>query len=268
MPKVAIAVIATGPYNALLHDFALSMSEHMMASTPRGLVVITDASVRGGRDVACTAVRGRRLATPCDVKRGKFEIIRNASGMLDGYTHVLYLDVTMRALKPMAFEDIFGTGDTLVGLAHSWLYHGLGQYKYSGKGAVAANVFSRGRESVAYKPPLAIAGATGGWLIGGLMGGPVPLFLEMCAKCSAWVEADRLRGTVPGFHDEPYWNSFASERGVRVLDPSYGWPDVNSMECGEPKMRVLYKGSGFWACRPDGLAGRVCTDDIELNCDF
>lgn len=267
--RTAIVVIATGPYNALLHDFAAAASENLFVGEPRRLVVLSDAVISGGRNVTHGYACVQGGTGPDNTKRRKFDVIRRAGNLLRGCSHVIYLDSTMRVVRPVSHSDVFGDGGNLVGLAHSWLHFGNDSSLGTDKASIARRAFYPCRGSAAYKNPCEVAGVTGGWLIGGLMGGPVPLFLEMCATCAGWVEADASRGSFPRFHDEPYWNSFCTSKGVRVLDPSYGWPDVNTTGCvRNPRIRVALKGSGFEARMESGLAGRVDAETIRLDCDF
>lgn len=99
-------------------------------------------------------------------------------------------------------------------------------------------------ESPAFVPFDTLAQSYGCWLMGGFQLGRANEFMDMCHTVTSWMTSDKQAGRTLKWHDEPYFNKYAIDHGVKRLTPEYLYPEGYDIPAKEnPAIIILDKDS-------------------------
>ena len=89
------------------------------------------------------------------------------------------------------------------------------------------------------------AGYSGPYVAGGVQGGIVSSYLEICESISAWIDQDRASDIIPIWHDESYWNRACTDaRDITVLPSTYC--SIGGTNAGAPILIALDKNHRYF----------------------
>ena len=63
------------------------------------------------------------------------------------------------------------------------------------------------------------------YVMGGFNGGKTETFLKMSEELSKNINEDLKNNIIAVWHDESHLNKYIIDKNIKILDPSYGYPD-------------------------------------------
>lgn len=226
MTRIAIAVIATGPYAAFAEPLLASARQLLFPDCEREFLLFADAATAplAGN---CRLYGARHEPWPL-VTLHRFSTLLQAEERIADADWFLYLDADMRVTSAIRLDEMFDEHRPLTGVQHPYVAPG------------AAYCLERDRRSAAF---VAEGREAAHYWQGCLWGGRSAEALAMIRELADCVAADEAKGIVARWHDESHLNRYFGEREqqVKTLDPGFALPDKDGSLPYQPRILHLDK---------------------------
>lgn len=208
--KIGILYICTGKYSIFWKSFYESAEKYFLTNHKKIYYVFTDAKkIEYQTKANIVKIYQKKLAWPFStMSRFKYfieskDLFKNSDYLIFCNANLLFVDKVDNEMLPLE-ED----------------YVALLQPSYWNK---PRNEFpyETNPQSLAYIP----ANMGKHYFMGSLNGGKTFAFLKMCEVLDHNINEDLKKGIIAVWHDESHLNSYLMDKKVKLLNPSYGYPE-------------------------------------------
>jgi hypothetical protein len=207
---IGILYVCTGKYHVFWEDFFKSSEAFFLPGTRKTYYVLTDAAqIYADDQENVRRVFHDNLGWPGNTLM-RFAMFRNLEGSLLECDYIFFFNANMLFLQPVG-EEILPAGEGLLAVKHPGYFNVLPD-SYS---------YDRNPASLAYIP----LGSGVHYFMGGLTGGRTIDYLNMVRVLDERIKSDIGRGVIAVWHDESHLNQYLLDKSVKVLEPSYGYPE-------------------------------------------
>lgn len=212
--KVAIALVATGPYNDLLPGALQSIRENLLPRHERRLIIFTDDPHITGADVSAYQIP--HLKWPCNTLF-RYNYLRHAKDELLQADVVMYIDVDMLVATPVELPELLPPGAVYFGVESPWWPPGQGTFETDPRSTAWFD--PTGRDTQTYWQAC-------------FWGGRAGSVLAMIDMLADRVVEDLDKGVVAVWHDESHLNRFYVENKheVHTLPPAFAYPSWENFD--------------------------------------
>lgn len=208
--KIGILYIATGRYIAYLDEFYETAMRYFLPDCIRHVFLFTDSTDVPARE-DMTVVPTRQQPWP-DTTLLRYHLFLEHACLWQGCDYVFFINANYRFYHRIGRE-------ILPGAEHNGLVAGV--HRVSVKRKPDRFSYERRPESTAYIP----YGQGRHYFAGGFNGGTAHAFLRMAEALKRQIDADRANGITAVWHDESHLNRYLLDKPVKVLPPTYVWPE-------------------------------------------
>lgn len=217
--SIAVCYIATGPYIKFFEQFRESARKYFLPEFDRHFFVWSDTKVEECEDT--TYIKKKWEKWP-DAAIGRFGTFLTMKDELLKYDYVCFFNANSKVARDIHEDDIIDPELPFSSAVHMEMAYMDEEGK---RNWLKNNYWSNEPESPAFLELEELVDSYGGWLMGGFQLGRSKDFMEMCETTSVWVNYDKDAGRRLNWHDEPYFNRYAIDHGVKRLTPEFLYPE-------------------------------------------
>jgi len=213
--RIAILYIATGKYTMFWKDFYKSCEQYFLnlPNYKKDYFIFTDAEdIEFGSNSNVHKIYQKQLSWPY-ITLDRFKIFQNARPELEKMDYIYFFNANMLFVDDVK-EEILPTSDKPLILIN---HPGFFDKKRS------EFTYEQNPKSLAY-----ISQDQGRYYyMGGLSGGKRETYLSLIDELEKRIDIDKSNNIIAVWHDESHLNRYAieNEEEIRVLNPSYGYPE-------------------------------------------
>lgn len=209
---VAVLFIGTSRYVEYFASWHASLREHFLPGIPATYFAFTDRCEEPAlqaADVRVVRAAHHRFPRVCLLK---YRIINSAAGELAGFSHVVYVDADMVAVRRVEAPEFFCHDRPLFAVCH-----------YNAVRRAPVHAFEHravSRAAVGPGDDLSTYWQACFW------GGRADAFLALSRELEARTDDDLGRGVTAKWWDESFLNKYLVDRkhAVHTYPPTYAWP--------------------------------------------
>lgn len=210
-PAVAILYIATGRYITYFQEFYETAGRYFLPDCRRHIILFTDNTDPALQRDDVTVVPAEQEPWP-HATLMRYHLFLEHAGLWRGYDYVFFINANYRFYRRIGQEILPGPQDGgLVAALH----------RVSVKRKPDRFTYERRPESTACIP----LGNGRHYFAGGFNGGTTAAFMEMARALREQIDTDAARGITAVWHDESHLNRYLLDRPVKVLPPTFVWPE-------------------------------------------
>lgn len=200
--KIAICTIATDAYWDKYHTLRTSIDRHFLTNHQVQNFVYTDA-----QNPSDEVFHISHLPAPL-ITLMKFNFLFQKEHVYRYYDYLYFIDGDCVIVDDIN-EEIFPTKDQpIVVTKHPWQTYNSNQY-------------DNNKLSTAYVSD----SGNNHYLQASFFGGDPDLVLDMACNINEMIKCDLKNQYIAKWFDESYMNKFLLDKPVKLLDPSYAYPD-------------------------------------------
>jgi hypothetical protein len=236
--KIAIITIATGKYDIFIEDLIKSCEKYFLPGNEKKYFVFTD-SVDIQSEDHIIRIQQDKLGWPFDTLK-RFHMFCSIESKLMDFDYVFFMNANMKIVSTVGTHilELDGTSGIIATLHPGFYPQPKEQYP-----------LERNKLSTFYVP----FGSEKNYYQGCFNGGKKNEFIRMSRELMSSIDTDLSNNIIPVWHDESAMNWYLLDRVVKVLDPTFAYPDVNVgipgldphyniiRKYGDPKMLQLNK---------------------------
>jgi hypothetical protein len=225
--KIAIITIATGKYDIFIDDLVESCEKYFLPGNGKKYFVFTDSDTIKNED-PIVRIQQNKLGWPFDTMK-RFHMFCSIESQLIDFDYVFFMNANMKIISTVgtAILDLSGTSGIIATLHPGFYSQPKDHYP-----------LERNRNSCFYVP----FGSEKNYYQGCFNGGKRNEFLRMSRELMDKLDMDLSNNIIPIWHDESAMNWYLLERNVKVLDPTFSYPDVNVGVPGlDPHYNIIKK---------------------------
>ena len=220
---IAILYICTGNYQMFWKGFYLSTEKYFIPEVNKVYFVFTDAEeIFNEKNSNINKIFQKKLGWPLDTLM-RFEMFSTIKNQLKEFDYIFFLNANMRC-QTLVSNDILPLKEDFLAVKHPGFYNK--QEKDF--------TYERNPKSMAYIEQGKY------YFMGGFNGGKANEFLSLIDECKKNIHIDLSNGIVAVWHDESHLNHYLLNKNVKILSPSYGYPENWSLPF-EKKIIILDK---------------------------
>lgn len=189
--KIGLVYICTGRYNIFFKNFYQSCEKNFLVNFKKHYFIWTEKKYKKN-NITCLFKKPAGFPNDSLMRYHFFLEIEN---QLKKFDYIFFFNANTVFKSKIMFEEI--PKSDLV------LFTGLGHERY--KRFPSLFPYERNKKSKAYIPRLNYDYK---YVAGGIFGGKVMPFINMCHTIKDWVFEDMENGILPIFHDESYLNKY------------------------------------------------------------
>lgn len=209
--KIGILYICTGKYISFFENFFHTSEKLFLTKHEKMYFVFTDGDHKLFDHEKVFRIQQSQLGWPYDTLK-RFHMFCSIEEKLDDMDFLFFFNANMMFLKKAEEEVIpAAENDWFVGVNHPG-YCKVGRDKFP---------YERNPESTAYIGP--DRGVF--YFQGCLFGGRTKEFMEMAKVLSRNIEEDEGKNIMAMWHDESHLNHYFLNKKIKLLDPSYAYPE-------------------------------------------
>lgn len=263
MTNISILFICTGKYSSLWADFYLTSEQYFLKAESKIYHIFTDnpeliQEAEGSKNCVAHTINHEPWPWP---SLNRYRYITDISQTLVKEKSEICLFINANAFfhQNVSLEDLgINKNCRFVGVQHpgySYLHPWLCPYER--------------RTALSCFVPWSYRGP---YLQGCLQGGITEDFLEMARQLNTKIETDTGQNLVARWHDESYWNHWASKHHVHILPPSYASPwELSGQYPEDSRILMRIKPRGFrpsngkpeWIRRPGVILRTVVNHALK-----
>jgi hypothetical protein len=212
MNKVAILYICIGKYTVFWPEFYNSAEAFLLPECEKTYFVFTDcAHLPHEEKPNVVKIHQSNMGWPGNTLY-RYGMFGNIESLLLPFDYLFFFNANITIVDKIdAWELLPTEGEGLTLVRHPGLYdHAPNHFPYD-----------RNPRSAAYIPP----GHGTHYYMGGVNGGRKKPFLDLIRTLHARIMDDYARGVTALHYDESHLNHYALHLPVKVLTPSYGYPE-------------------------------------------
>lgn len=234
--SIAVCYIATGPYIQFFNEFRDSVRKFFLPGFKKTFYVWSDTEVEECTDTVYTMKHWERWP---EAAQYRFRTFLTREEELRKHDYVCFFNANSIVSRVIEEKDIIDPYLPFSSAVHmqmpymeeetrsNWLHNAY---------------WTNEPESPAFIDFETLRNSYGCWLMGGFQLGRANDFMDMCKTVTSWMELDRRAGRVLKWHDEPYFNKYAIDHGVKRLSPEYLYPEGYDIPAKEnPAIIILDK---------------------------
>lgn len=211
MEKVGILYICTGKYNIFWEGFYKSSEKFLLPHCEKTYFVFTDAEHIMDEDQKnVRKIFQANLGWPGNTLF-RFEMFRRIENALIAFDYLFFFNANTIFGDFIYNEEILPATEGLMAVRHPWFYDKdpiVFPYERN-PGSLASIAFVQGQH----------------YFLGGVNGGRTEDYLMMIKTLEDRIRKDLDSGITAIHNDESHLNKYLLDKTVKVLDPSYGYPD-------------------------------------------
>lgn len=224
--KIAVLYICTGKYSVFWDEFYKSSEEKLLTNHHKTYFVFTDSEgIRNSENVKVNYQK--KLGWPYDTLK-RFEIFTSVIDELDEFDFIFFFNANAKVYSKID-EEILPINEGLVGVQHPCHWNST-NHNF---------IYERNPQSLAYIEP----GKGENYFMGSFNGGKAADFSKLIKTLSKRIIIDEENGIIAIWHDESHLNRYFLDNEVKVLPPSYAYPE--EMELPFEK-RILLRDKKKW----------------------
>lgn len=226
MSKIAVLYICTGKYTVFWKDFYESFEKKFISDFDKEYFVFTDCKdLYDSENVRVHIIEQENLGWPGNTLF-RFKMFLSQQEKLREFEYVFFMNANVLCVEPVG-EEFLPVKESLLFVAHPGFYN-VPNYRFP---------YDRNKKSSAYIP----YGKGEVYVCGGINGGKVKAFLDMCRELDMRINLDYNKGVIALWHDESQVNRYILEnKDYKLLPPSYCYPEGSNIPY-EPILLVREK---------------------------
>ncbi|WP_209125522.1 family 6 glucosyltransferase [Alkalihalobacillus sp. BA299] len=211
MNKVGLLYICTGKYEIFWESFYNSSEKFLLPNCQKMYFVFSDAKrIYNEDNDTVRKVSQKNLGWPRNTLM-RFNMFRKIEEELKEYDYLFFFNANMLLVDIVYEEEILPKKEGLMAVIHPGFYN------------KKENAFSydRNPNSQAYIP----YGQGKYYFMGGLNGGRSHDYLKLIKTLDGRIKKDLANGVTAIWHDESHLNKYLLGKTIKILNPSYGYPE-------------------------------------------
>lgn len=234
--SIAICYIATGPYIQFFNDFRESVRKYFLPGFKKTFYVWSDTPVDECTDTVYTMKHWEKWP---EAAQYRFRTFLTREEDLRKHDYVCFFNANSVVSRTIEENDIIDPELPFSSAVHMQMPY----MKDDERRNWLRNVYwTNEPESPAFIDFETLYNSYGCWLMGGFQLGRSDVFMDMCHTVTSWMEFDKRAGRVLRWHDEPYFNRYAIDHGVKRLSPEYLYPEGYDIPAkNNPAITILDK---------------------------
>lgn len=210
MRSVGILYICTGGYSRFWQGFFKSAEINLLPELSKHYFVFTDSkTLLKRKDPNVSYIYQNQLGWPFDTLY-RFKMFNSIKHRLANFDFLFFFNSNLIFLEKIG-NEILPEEEGLVGFQHPLFY----------KGNPSDYPYEKNPHSLAYIPK----GAGSYYFAGGGNGGTTERYLEMISELENNISEDESNGIIAAWHDESHINKYFLDKSVKILPPSYLYPE-------------------------------------------
>jgi len=223
--KIGILYICTSKYIIFWDSFYRSAEKFLLPEHEKHYFVFTDGSINTHENPLVNVIYQEKLGWPFDTLY-RFKIFLKAESDLLKMDYLFFFNSNLVIEQSIGSEILPSDDEELTVTQHPGFFtKKRKEFTYEKRKKSAAYIPSKEGEV---------------YIAGGLNGGTTQKFLKMAKVLSAKIDEDYKRGIIAIWHDESHINRYIIGEKVKMLPPSYLYPEDKSMPF-EKKIIILNK---------------------------
>lgn len=211
MYTIGILYICTGKYNIFWKGFYTSSEQFLLPDCRKTYFVFTDAdSIFAEEKESVVKIKQKNLGWPGGTLM-RFEMFRKIENDLKQFDFLFFFNSDMLLNDFVREEEILPHKEGLTALNHPNFYD-KDNFAFP---------YERNPNSLAFIP----FGLGTYYYFGSLSGGKATEFLNMIKTLEEAILTDLSNGVIATWYDESHLNKYLLNKHVKVLSPSYGYPE-------------------------------------------
>lgn len=212
--SIAILYICTGKYHVFWKNFYRSAQQYFFRDAKKTYFVFSDADTSLFDEPNVRFIYQKKLGWPDDTLR-RFHMFSRVESQLRNYDFIFFFNANVQFQAPIGEEILPTAEEGLVVVQHPGHYNNVpSDFPYE-----------RDARSIACIP----YGKGKIYVMGGVNGGRTDAYLDLINDLSWAVDKDLEKGVVALWHDESHLNKYILNKNIRILPPSYGFPENSSI---------------------------------------
>jgi hypothetical protein len=212
--KVAILYICTGKYDIFWKGFYQSCEKYFLKNVAKEYFVFTDAEKLFDEENSKSIhkIYQQRLGWPHDTLK-RFHLFSTIENKLGEFDYIFFFNANAEILRSISTNEFLPTKEEkLVAVLHPG-YYNLKPSKFTYE--------SKQKNSTAYITK------NGGkyYFAGGINGGIAKDYLELIKTLKTNIDLDLQKNIIAVWHDESHLNHYLLNREIKILSPSYVYPE-------------------------------------------
>ena len=247
--KIGIFYICTGKYSIFWKGFFDSCEQFFLPQVEKKYYVFTDASdIQNTNNIKTYYKQSQGF--PLDTLL-RFDMFIKAEEDTKECDYVFFFNSNMEFKKVVTPEIFLPTAEDngLLGVLHPGHY-----YKHN----PISLPYEKRKRSTAYIKHT--KGETYNYFMGGVNGGTHEAFYRLSHVCSENIKKDLDRNCIAIYHDESHLNHFFHNKKIKILPPSFGFPEGSNIPF-EPyiiiRNKIKHGGKYFDKLPPTAYIQRI-----------
>lgn len=245
MKKVAVLYICTGRYSQFWNNFYFGCEKFFLPNCHKEYFVFTDANIKTSNK-RIHKIKQKKLGWPYDTLF-RFRMFNSIKEELKKFDYLFFLNANMQFVDAVNEDILPSKKQKLLAVQHPAFYN-KSRDEFTYETNLLSTAFIKLTEGK-------------GYYMGGFNGGIATDYLQLIEQLDAAIDEDITNGIIALWHDESHLNKyFANHANIKVLDPSFGFPEGWSLPF-EPKIIVLNKdkigGHAWLRSRKKSLISKV-----------
>jgi hypothetical protein len=211
MKKVGILYICTGKYQMFWEDFFITSQKFLLPNCKKTYYVFTDAAhLAHENQKNVKKIFQRSLGWPGNTLL-RFDMFLQVEQVLQENDYLFFFNANLILLNYIREKDILPKSEELAAVIHPYFY---------GK-QNSVFPYERNPASSAYIP----FGQGNYYFMGGVNGGKTDDYLRLVRTLERNIRSDLNNGIIATNLDESHLNKYLLDKYVKVLNPTYGYPE-------------------------------------------
>lgn len=211
MKKVGILYICTGKYQMFWEDFFTTSQMFFLPNCQKTYYVFTDAPYLAYENQTnVKKIFQKSLGWPGNTLL-RFDMFLQAEHVLQENDYLFFFNANITLMDFISENEILPESEGLTAVIHPGFY-GMDNSTFA---------YERNPASLAYIP----FGQGIYYFMGGINGGKTDHYLELVRTLERNIRHDLSNGIIATVYDESHLNRYLLEKSLKVLTPSYGFPE-------------------------------------------
>ena len=223
--KIGILYICTSKYTIFWDSFYRSAEKFLLPEHEKHYFVFTDSTINTYGNPLVTIIYQEKLGWPFDTLY-RFKIFLKAEDNLLKMDYLFFFNSNLVIEQVVGDEILPSEDEELIVTRHPGFF-AKKRKEFT---------YEKRKKSTAYISPK--EGEV--YIAGGLNGGTAQKFLKMAKVLSAKIDEDYTKKIVAVWHDESHINRYIIDKKVKILSPSYLYPEDKNIPF-EKKIIILNK---------------------------
>jgi hypothetical protein len=208
--QIGILYICTGKYSIFWKSFYESSEKYFLATHQKKYFVFTDAKIIDYQENAnVVLVFQENLGWPANTLM-RFHMFKKQEALLQEMDFLFFCNANLLFVDSVG-DEILPFAEDLAALQHP-------------------SCWNKPREEFPYETnPMSSANIPADkgkyYVMGAFNGGKTESFLKMSEELSKKIDEDLKNDLIAVWHDESHLNKYIIDKNIRILNPSYGYPE-------------------------------------------